>query len=46
MKGTSENQGTLFIPHFLNINDVLWVLKGQIAQILKPLLGRKFYPET
>lgn len=41
MKGTSEYQGTFFIPHFLNINVVLWPLKGQIGQILKPFLGKK-----
>lgn len=39
MKGTSEYQGTFFTPHFLNINDVLWALKGQIGQILKALVG-------
>lgn len=44
MKGTSEYQGTFFIPHFLNINGVLWALKGQIAQILNPLLGKKVLP--
>lgn len=44
MKGTSEYQGTFFTSHFLNINDVLWALKGQIAQILKPLLGKKVLP--
>lgn len=45
MKGTSGYQGTFFIPHFLNINDVLWALKGQIARILKPLFYEKSFTQ-